>query len=123
MSGPSAQHKIAHQLQALAHRTSPQTVGVALDIGRMRAFPATGTHLATNRMDNGKAIGTDRQPGNVQEGLGANAAVGWEQNGEETFGKSAGPGSATLDSSQAGRSLPQNNRRPQSSDVGLTSPD
>ena len=115
-------------IHAAANRTSTETIVVVLGIGGKDALPGNGTNLSTHRMDAGEAIGTNGQPGNVQEGLGANAAVGRKQNGEETLGNSAKPAwvkptSVKPDSPTGGRSVPQNNRRPQSCDDGLTSPD
>jgi hypothetical protein len=87
-------------------------------------------------METRHAIGADREPGNIQQRLAANAAVGRKENGEETFSGAAGPDFGTPDSRRAGPSLLLdmlwkivlwkilwNNRRPYCCDSGLASPD
>jgi hypothetical protein len=125
-------------VDAPANRTSPHSLFVALRVGRKHALAANGTNLAAHRMDADQASGTDRQPGNIQQGLAANAAVGRKQNREQTLANSANPSSANPGSanrrlSRTGRSFVRwrfpwnngswNNRRPHYCDAGMVSPD
>jgi hypothetical protein len=65
--------------------TSPQSIVVHLRIRREHSLPANRTDLATDRVDSGQAVAANGQPGNIQEGLAADAAVGGKQNREETL--------------------------------------
>jgi len=73
----------------------------------MHSISANGAHFAANRVNPGQTIGTDGEPGDVQQGLAANAAVGRKQNGEETLSSPVDPSSVNPklvnpDSSKAG---------------------
>src|SRR5260221_2465411 len=81
-------------IHAAAHRTSPQTLSVALRVGGEHTLPANGTNFAAHWVDGGQTFGTDRQPGNIQQRIAADAAVGRKQNGEEALTNSADPDSA-----------------------------
>jgi hypothetical protein len=98
-------------------------------------------------MNTGQAVETDRKPGDVEQRLAADAAIGRKKNREEALGNAArpdsvDPGAAEPNSSLAGRlarnnlrgnnlvrsnlggnNQPPNNRRPRSCDTGLASPD
>jgi hypothetical protein len=74
---------------AAATRTLLGPVSVHLRIRRQDAFPAHGTDVALYGMNPGQAAGTNGETGDVQQWLPANAAIGREENREETFGSAA----------------------------------
>ena len=100
-----------------------QAVGVEFGKRREHALAADGADLATDWFDTGDAIEAHRQPGDVQQGLAADSAIGRKQDREETLSGAANPSSVRLKSSEVGRSVPRNNRRPNYCDGGMTSPD
>src|SRR4029077_2781730 len=58
---------------------SPYAVRVELGKGRKHALAADGADLATDWFDTGDAIEADRQPGDVQQRLAADSAIGRKQ--------------------------------------------
>jgi len=114
---------VANDRIAAANGTSPYSIRVESRKGRKHELAADGADLAMDWFDTGDAIEADRQPGDVQQRLAADSAIGRKQDAEEALSGAANPSSVKLKSSGVGRSVPGNNRRPNYCDSGITSPD
>src|SRR5690348_12714738 len=81
-------------LDTAANRTTQQPIGVVDGVRRKHALAANRTDLAPHRIDRSQTLRAYRKPGDVQQGLAADAAVGRKQNGEQTFGGAPDPDTA-----------------------------
>ncbi len=78
-------------LEATAYGTAAETLGIAFGVHGKHALAADRTGLAANWKDACQAIEADGKARDVQQGFGADAAIGRKQDGEETLGGAMKP--------------------------------